>query len=176
MEKQIMELTRIKVTVHGTKPLLVHRFAEEESGKSRKKATEDSKTQAEKALYTNADGPYAPSSWFEGAMVKAGVNFSLRGKKTYKDLVKSAVVVTPEEIPLRNEWEVDSRPVVISGRIMRHRPKFKEWSAEFTVEITDPQLPANVLQDILKDAGQYCGVGDYRPKFGTFEIVEFKEI
>jgi len=173
-----MEETKIRVLVTGTKPLLVNRFAEEESGRSRKGAVKPALEQAEKALYVNANGPFVPYTWFEGAMIRAGVNFSFRGKKTFKDLCKSAVNVTPEEIPLfsNNGWIMDSRSVVIKGRIMRHRPKFMEWQAEFIINITDPQLPARVLLDILKDAGQFCGVGDYRPKFGTFEVSEFEEI
>jgi hypothetical protein len=173
-----MEETKVRVIVVGTKPLLVNRFAEEESGRSRKKAILPAKEQAEKALYANADGPFIPYSWFEGSMVRAGVNFSFRGKKTYKDLMKSAVNVFPEEIPLSSNdgWIMDSRSVVIKGRIMRHRPKFMEWQAEFFITITDPQLSSRVLLDILKDAGQFCGVGDYRPKFGTFEVVEFEEV
>lgn len=173
-----METTKVRVRVRNVRPLLMHRFRDEEAGKTtRKKAVEGPQAEAEKSLYANESGPYAPSTWFEGSMIKAAVNFAFRGKKTYKDLVKSAVEVSPLEIPLRSKgWEIDSRPVVIKGRIMRHRPKFPEWEAEFTIDITDPQLPPKVLLDILKDAGQYCGVGDFRPKFGTFEVVGFEEI
>jgi len=32
------------------------------------------------------------------------------------------------------------------------------------------------LRQILEKAGNFIGVGDFRPKFGRFEVVEFEPI
>ena len=50
-----------------------------------------------------------------------------RGKKTYKDLFKSAIIVQTEAIPHNlQKWEVDKRAVLVQKcRVMRHRPRFK---------------------------------------------------
>ena len=58
---------------------------------------------------------------------------------------------------------------------MRSRPIFKEWSCTFVFEIIDENLNYLVLKEILEAAGKYKGVGDFRPEFGRFEVVEFKK-
>jgi hypothetical protein len=36
-------------------------------------------------------------------------------------------------------------------------------------DLFTPQL----VYDILRDAGRYQGIGDFRPMFGTFEVLDF---
>ena len=33
-----------------------------------------------------------------------------------------------------------------------------------------------VVKEILEAAGKYKGVGDNRPEFGRFEVIEFKKL
>jgi len=42
---------------------------------------------------------------------------------------------------------------------------------------SDPTvIHADTLKRILVDAGRYCGLGDFRPEFGLFEVKEFKNV
>jgi len=175
-------MARINVTIKGVAPLLQHRYpGEKEDVKITKvRGVRDYSDEAEKALYRNERGEiYEPAEHILGAMIKAAVDFKItgRGKKTYKDLIKSAVVIDPEAIPHKKQkWIVDRRGVVVQrARIMRERPKFEDWELSFVIETLDEQLASSAVKDILDQAGK-VGIGDFRPRFGRFMVTEFKEI
>ena len=177
-------MIKYKVKVRGIAPLLFNRFPDEDNldGKSKAKSAQPTKAeQVEKSVYRLDNGDlYQPSEHFVGAMVKAGTVFKLEGKKTYKDVVKGGVFVDPMKIPhLKQDLKEDWRPVVnpsTRGRIMKGRGRLDEWELEFELVCIDPRATADVILEILKYAGSYTGVGDYRPRYGRFEIIESKEI
>jgi hypothetical protein len=45
----------------------------------------------------------------------------------------------------------------------------------FTINILEEQLPVEAVRKILEYAGRYVGIGDFRPRFGRFEVIEFQE-
>jgi len=174
-------MKELKIKIHGVAPLLQHQFhgtinetSKRKSGVSNLTAEEE----AEKAAYKNKNGYYEPSRHIEGCLIKAAANFRIpgRGRKTYKDLMKSAIIVDPEEIPLTpQEYEIFSAPVVISrSRIMRSRPKFNDWELEFKININDDQVKPELVKDILEHGGRNVGLGDWRPKYGRFEVTKFE--
>lgn len=178
-------MKKILVEITGIVPLLMHRFAEESAEDAVKINTGggvDYSKETVKSLYLLDDKKtlYQPSTHIEGAMLKASSNYKIvgRGKKTYKDLVKSAVLVSPDAIVHKNQnWTVDKRAVIIGrARIMRERPKLTEWGLEFELHLLDDQLKVEVVNQILIYAGQYVGIGDYRPKFGRFIVSKFEEV
>jgi len=123
-------------------------------------------------------------------MIKAAVSFKIKGRrgKTYKDLVKAAVYVDPDMIPLNVQipenptsnplkpFYVDIRPVIISrARVLRARGALtKGWELSFTISVIDDQLASTVLKEILDEAGRAIGIGDYRPRFGRFLTTRFE--
>lgn len=169
---------KINVKIKGTAPLLLHRFAPEESVSSRTKKVYVPEEEAEKACYRNEHGKvFIPSTHFKGAMIKSGVDFIYKGRKTYKEYIKSGIFIEENEIILTpQEYIVNSMPVVIArARILRSRPEFKDWKCEFSLEIADEALDYRIVKDILIAAGKYKGVGDFRPEYGRFEVVSFKK-
>lgn len=56
-------------------------------------------------------------------------------------------------------------------QILRTRPIFKTWSLEFTLSFLPNLLNAQQVRDVLVLAGQVAAFGDYRPRFGRFEVV-----
>jgi hypothetical protein len=127
-----------------------------------------------------------PGEHFFQSMVAAASGFQVQGqgKKTYKDPVKGNVFIEPEYIGLTDrvgraiyDYNIDSRPARIkNARINRNRPLIQEWMAEFDL-ITDEEIvPGAVINSILISAGQTKGVGDYRPRFGRFMVIQFKEV
>ena len=46
---------------------------------------------------------------------------------------------------------------------IRVRPRFDDWSAQGSVVVNDSQITEAVLTDIFNYAGQYKGLGDWRP-------------
>lgn len=185
----------IDVKVRGVAPLLQHNFpmpdlASMSKGGKVQTGSQDYTKEWQGYFYANGDGIYQPAAHFEGAMVKAAVNFKIQGKrgKTFKDLFRAAVFVTPEEIPfgipVPEELDTDGdkplyldmRPVVVNrARVVRIRPAFKSgWELEFVIEVIDDSVSPELTQDVLSLAGKTCGVGDFRPKFGRFSVVRFE--
>jgi len=151
-------------------------------------------------MYDHPDGYlYQPASHIEGALQKSAVSFKIKGRgtKTWKDPIKAYCYVTPDEIPLLYEngegfdrllvpdetlltnptdnLVVDIRPVKVQrARIARSRLMVKDWRLSFTIEVHDEQVRPDVLETILIEAGRAVGIGDYRPRYGRFEIVSFE--
>lgn len=176
-------MKKVKVTIKGIAPLLQNRFSVPEEDPTWKEHSgfKDYSEGVLKALYLDEKGVICqPGDHIWGSLVKAAVNFKIvgKGKKTYKDLIKSALFVHPDLIPHKEtKWEVDRRPVVIQrSRIVRERPRLDAWSLEFEIEIIDEQLPVDVIHKILEYAGQRVGIGDFRPRYGRFMVTEFKEL
>lgn len=186
----------VSVKVRGDAPLMQHRFpvpelADMTKGGTRQTGAKDYTQEWREYLYVSGEGyVFQPASHFEGAMVKAAVNFKITGKrgKTYKDLFQAAVFVTPEEIPhgIKNPESLttdgdsplylDMRPVIVNrARVVRIRPTFKPgWELEFDIEVIDDQIMPTLVQDVLTLAGKTVGIGDYRPKFGRFSVSRFE--
>jgi len=175
-------MAKVNATILGVAPLLQHRYPseKEETKITKTRGARDYSGEAELALYKDEAGKiYQPAEHILGALIKAAGDFKItgRGKKTYKDLIKSAVVIFPDAIPhKKTKWIVDRRPVVVQrARIMRERPRFDDWELNFIIETLDEQLPISALKEILDQAGK-VGIGDFRPRFGRFMVTEFKEI
>lgn len=177
---------KVDVTIKGISPLLQHRFLMEETEETKLVTGEKDYSQdAEKAVYRDSKGNiFQPGTHIEGALIKAGTDFKIKGRgtKTFKELMKSSVFVDPEEIPLIwegkriKDFEIDARPVVVQrNRIVRRRPRFDKWEMSFKLNVMSDQIPHDLLKEILEHAGMFKGIGDWRPKFGRFEVTKFEK-
>jgi hypothetical protein len=172
-------MTQLDVTIKGTRPLLMHSTAAMLKPKSNKvKSSEhDPVEEAKDCLYLNDAGKICvPSMAVLSAMRKAATQLKKAGagKKTLRDFVFSGLRIEPEMIELPDQkYEVDIRPVVVMrSRIMRARPIFKNWMLNFTVDIVDEMTwDAGTVRQVIEEAGKYNGLLDFRPLFGTFEVV-----
>ena len=177
---------KIEVEIEGIRPLLQNRFPEEgyeAASRTKKQVGVHPKDDPKQKLYMLTDGTvYQPAEHLLRSMTKAAVNYKIggRGRKTYKDIILSSVFITPEAIPHKiQKWVTDERSVVIKatrGRIIRRRPKFEKWNLAFTLDVQEEQIDAETIKRILDYAGQYVGIGDYRPRFGLFMVTRFEEI
>lgn len=59
------------------------------------------------------------------------------------------------------------------SKVMRTRPHFKNWTAKFKVSLNSDVANEGQLRRWVEDAGAYVGIGDWRPRHGRYEIVEF---
>lgn len=179
-------------------------FGEESKKASRRVVVDRGtpREQAEKVVYRDKEGHfYFPGTWIIGTITNAASNHKMKGsRKSAKYIIPAAVRVGELTVPLLNghsngngngdeavedallhelikDYEVDSRPVTIpstKGRIMRHRPRFDEWSARFSLIINNDLLPEEFVHQLLTEAGLQYGMGDYRPTYGTFRIVHWE--
>jgi hypothetical protein len=174
---------RIEVTIRGIAPLLMHRFEGNQGESTPKKSGTQYNNQedAKRALYTNKDGDIVqPGLNIESAMIQAAVNYKIpgQGKKTYKDAFRGGIFVEPRLIPHKiPKWEIDLQSVVVQrSRIMRARPRFDDWELEFQILNIDERITPAIIKSVLADAGKFIGMGDYRPRYGRFEVVRFEPI
>lgn len=185
----------IEVEIRGVTPLLIHRFTEqsEQRKNSRKVNIEqiDPREEAKKAAYINADGTfYFSAASIPGCMGNAGSNHKMRGsRKSLRFVVPSAVRMEADTVTILNgsgpakDFEVDARPVTIpatKGRVMRYRPRFNQWGAQFNILVNDDILDVDTVHQLLNEAGLTVGIGDFRPEkrgpFGTFRVTKFEEV
>lgn len=137
------------------------------------------------SLYHDSEiGPYLPAINIESCIADAA-KATRQGR-----LVKQALCVMTDKSPLEYDGPrdvaglygggssafVDMRGVNVNGKkVMRARPQFLKWAAEFDVSVMDDLLdPADVVR-IVEHAGRVIGIGTYRPRFGRFEIASVKE-
>lgn len=187
-------MKNVEVEIRGTTPLLIHRFSEsvEQESPTRRQIVQksDPREEATKVAYIAPNGSYYFNAFsIPASMGNAGANHKMRGsRKTLRFVVPSAVRVTSDVITILDgeeaakTFEVDSRPVTIpatKGRIMRHRPRFNNWGARFTLQLDDSQLSIENAHQLLVEAGHSFGIGDFRPEkrgpFGQFRVTRFQE-
>jgi hypothetical protein len=186
----------VAVNIRGISPLLQHAFgaAFENEDATRTQVIRHSapREQAEAVTYRDDDrNVYFPGASIARMLRESGTNHKLKGsRRSVKFVVPSAVLVPEDHIHIltkdgerREDFEVDSRPVTIpstKGRIMRHRPRWDDWTAEFSLEIDPSVLPVDLVHQLLEEGGRRVGIGDYRPEkggpFGRFEIVSWSVV
>jgi hypothetical protein len=57
------------------------------------------------------------------------------------------------------------------ARVLRTRPMFRQWELDFTVHYLPDILNDAQVREAMVTAGRIIGLGDYRPKFGRFDVV-----
>ena len=187
-------MIRIEVEIVGVTPLLIHRFGEQaEQGKQTRRVmveNRDPRAEAEQHAYIAKDGTYYFSAFsIPNCMSNAGSSHKMKGsRKTLRFVVPGAVRMMADTVTICNgsgkpakDFEVDSRPVTIpatKGRIMRHRPRFDNWSAKFELLVNDDLIAVETAHQLLTEAGMAVGIGDFRPEkrgpVGTFRVTRFE--
>lgn len=182
--------------IEGITGLIQHRFSEQAEGESGATTRLIGNTrgtpreEAEKVAYRYPNGElYHPGAAIARLLREAGANHKIKGsRRSVKFAVPSAVIVLEDTINLvhpdtsepLNDFEVDSRPVVIpatKGRVMRHRPRVDRWAMTFQLEIDDDLLPPDFVNQLLTEGGKKLGLGDFRPEkggpFGRFILTSW---
>jgi hypothetical protein len=178
----------IRITVDGIKPLLTHNPESMGGDTSAKRGSRvpEAEIEAENGVYRLPDGTCA----IKGEAFRASLLGAAGAWNAKRSTMKSHlahVVVVEELIPLQRrdgkpirDYVIDARRAIVQRQgIIRRRPRFDEWSATFSIEF-DPVLikSPEIIAEIMADAGNRMGVGDYRPQkngpFGRFCVRSFK--
>lgn len=182
MEKKIVE-----VEVKGTTPLLMNRFLDKSiDTKSKRRTGSQPELEIEDKLYLYDGRPHIPAVYFKNAITEASKQFKItgKGKSTFSKLAGSTVEVGPEFIPILpgkyEAFRISAVNPMTKGRMMVTRPRFNDWRAKFQIILNDEGLPLETMNEIIQHAGNYVGVGDWRPDkkgmFGKFMITSFQEV
>jgi hypothetical protein len=181
----------LPVEIVGSAPLILHngqtadplnkfaRALKEVSGK-RKKTEADFEEMARiefmSGLYMGPDGPVLPTRLLESAIIE-GARKSKLGKLAQAGMMIEKSARLDYEGP-RGSKELfeDERfrfavPVRVGqAKVIRTRPMFENWSAEFVVTFDAEILNGRDLLTAIRQAGMFCGVGDWRPRHGRFAL------
>lgn len=193
-EEPATATTTFRLSVVGTKPLLVHnaRMANPLDPYARALAalindkktskTDDGrlaiiKTEARGAIYETEDGLAGlPLDNIYSCILEAARTFR-RGADIERGLLYDPVVV-PILIDSRT-WKVeeylalpehiDYRPVRVQrSKTMRARPIFHNWAATCEFSLVGEIMDMRDLGPIIKRAGEFVGVCERHPRYGTF--------
>jgi hypothetical protein len=186
----------LKFKIKGIVPLLMHngqmknplnlyvKKLKEISGK-RKKTDSDflemSNIEFEAGLYFDKDGNiYIPDIMLESAIINGAKEDKLG--KTFKAAIsvashmylKNGKQYTKDQVLGNENYRFITDVKIGQSSVMRTRPRFDEWNGEFEVHYNNELVnKSNVINAVTK-CGRQVGIGDWRPRFGRFEVVEVK--
>lgn len=182
----------IDIRLDGVRPILMHnvRLANpldpytrrlKEITSKNKKTDEDlaviSWIEARGSAYETADGLLAIpaenvfSAIWEGAKgAKKGMQFK-RAVLPLTDLEPIYIHGETRSVDdYLNAGNIDVRPVKVQrNRVMRSRPIIEApWTVTHRFEMMTDEFDFDDLQAAIDRAGRLVGIGDFRPRFGTF--------
>ena len=180
-----------EVRLTGVAPLLMHnvrKLADPMSDISRAKKrltlkktakTDDDMMELQRldmvgSLYLGADGKLTIPGENIDAMICDMAKKYKKGK-----LIKSSVFCTtlefsfageqdPEKLVLDPKHRFFSMVRIKMARQMSVRPIFRSWSLKFRVDYLPGDLNREDIESFIKEAGLLVGLGDWRPRYGTF--------
>jgi hypothetical protein len=188
-----MSYSNLRFRITSVSPLVMHnsrlsnpldRFARQIKSISakRKKTEADIEEMARLewfgSLYLSKGEPCLPGEMLE-ACITRGAMANKRGKQAQAGIFCLGAFSLqydgprdPMELWKREEFRLMVGVKVGSARVMRTRPIFREWSAEIEVRYSPSLLNPEEVRQFLIAAGELEGLGDWRPRFGRFDVVQ----
>lgn len=134
------------------------------------------------AIYHDGNRPFLPDTMLHG-VIRDGAKNARKGRE-----ILSSVEIGETDIPLiysgptgvRELYDakfVDRRRVVVQrAGVLRVRPRFNQWSAEFSVYVDESVINPDAVKTALEYGGSRVGIGDFRPRFGRFIVTKWSEV
>jgi hypothetical protein len=191
-------MARFRITCKGTSPMLMHnaRLADPLDVVVKEIKTVSSKTRKTDAdhdsiaywefvggmYYAENVGPFLPAANLRKAFIE-GARKSKSGK-----LVEQGLFIDTLINPLAYEGPRDLDGLwkdktfvsrlcvkVQQARLMRTRPMFPNWAFDAICTYDPELLNFAQIKEFAQIAGNYIGVGDYRPLYGRF-LADLEEL
>lgn len=184
---------RLKFQVIGVSPLIMHngqlanplnpharqmkRITEK-----RKKTDADYEQLAKLAwfggLYLDDEKrPCIPGEVIEGTFIRMAKKLRL-GEQAKAGMISTGPWALEYDGPrdLEELWSDErfrlSAIVIVKGsRIVRTRPIFRQWALSFDIDFMPDELNQRGVIDMVHTMGRIVGFGDWRPKFGRFNVI-----
>jgi hypothetical protein len=178
---------RVEIKIKGTADLLFHRWSCEgvEAKSKAAKGSDIKKTDdIESYVYRCDDKTIGiPGEYLRGSILNAAKfkQDPRSPRKSAQDLYKAGIVSLTETASLGTKtWDKlhQCRVVIQRNAITRTRPCFlKGWEATFILMILLPEyISLEDLTQIINEAGRLVGVGDFRPTYGRFSVINIKKL
>lgn len=177
----------VETTIQGSSDFLYHRWNVEavaEKAAAKKGSLVKKTDDLESYVYRDSNGFLA----IPGAQIRAAIIHAAKyhqdprsPRKSAMDLFKAAIVpLTQFASTGQKEWDYEDKQRVTIQRnsITRTRPALKSgWTATFQLLVNLPEyVTPETLNEVLVQAGKFCGLGDCRPTYGRFQVVKFQLI
>lgn len=182
-------------TIQGKTPLLMHseRLAnpfdaltrELKALTGKRKKTEDDLLDIARVewlggLYSDDDGIFMPGYNVFSSLIGGGKLHKLG------TAIRRSAIIAEDRLALEyggtkgdhsklfdDKRFVDMRSVKVgTSKVMRCRPIFRDWKITFSVHYDESGLQRSDLDRCLQAAGTMIGLGDYRPRYGRFEVAQ----
>jgi hypothetical protein len=180
----------VHFTIEGVAPILFHAWSNTAVAAqiAAKKGSAAKKTDnIESYVYRDAGGDLIlPGVNLKGVVVdpRNGAAKYLQDprspRKSALDLFRAAIIVDDAALwnytgERAHTWDfLDERRVVVQrAGVTRVRPALATgWRAQFVVTVISPEYVSQpMLREVFTRGGSLVGVGDFRPQFGRFDIV-----
>lgn len=149
----------------------------------------EKRTWMEKGHYDENGIAYIPPMAFKGALAKAASMLSIpikgKGKATYTKHFVAGIMVTDalslgvKKADVKPQW-ISVSPQGKKGEmgVMRAFPHFEKWEGTIEVHVLDDTIPKDIFEQVLGEAGNFVGIGQFRPQnggyFGRFAVESIK--
>jgi hypothetical protein len=135
----------------------------------------------EAGLYLNAKRQVILPSRVLEAHISLAARKTKEGKQSLAGMfVDTDGLLNYEGGPLTVDELLDSEehrlvvPVRVGmARVIRTRPMFRNWSTTFKVSVLDELVTPSTLRAWIINGGNLIGIGDYRPRYGRYELRAF---
>jgi hypothetical protein len=172
------------IELEGVADFLFHRWnpeAVDEKAKAAKGSKAKKTDDIESYVYRNDDGELCiPGEYLRQSIIMAAKfrQDPRSPRKSAMDLFKAGVISLTKLASLGTEsWDYEDRRRVVIQRngVNRTRPAMKAgWKASFDMQINLPEyISSQMLLDTVGAAGRLIGLGDFRPSYGRFAVVNF---
>lgn len=182
----------MKTAVCKLKSLSPYNQSRQHFTEKKEKETHDAyenRTWKDKGHYDTEGNAYIPPMAFKGCIAEAAKMLSIsipgQGKSKYtKHFLRGVMVTDPLELGVSKD---DVEPQWLScdpqGRkggmgVLRAFPHYESWEGELQVHVLDDTITEEVFERVVKEAGSFVGIGQFRPAnggyFGRFEVESVK--
>jgi len=187
-----------EVTIKGMDSILFNRMADLSIPAPKKtkqsktdKAEDELKSWREKTYFDDDGMLYIPGENIHESMKEGAQYWGQRipgeGKKTYTDVVASAIICenlwlgihkdSERLIPFGKACNANPSKGKKSGaKVYKIRPLLRPWGGTFKMHVFDARLSLPVLRTIIAYAGAYRGLCDWRPVYGRYEVVKIERL
>lgn len=183
----------VKVKITGKSPLSFSKFVQEPKLEKESHSDYDLRTCRERLHYDLNEDVFIPPMMFKNALSAAakyrGEQIPGKGKSNYTKHFEAGIFVN-EPMPLgvkKDDVAIEALYVPSDGRrggttrVIKNFPKIEKWGGTVTVHILDEIITKDVFERHLADAGNFIGVGRFRPRqngyYGRFdaEVVSWED-
>ena len=186
-------IVKANISIEGTRTLIWNRFSEDRlDAKAKKSGTKgnDPNEWKKSVLMTKDNQLYVmPESIF--SCIKEGAKYTKNGRGTMQNIVTATlqiidnIVLTNRFLPLELTRNSDEevylyvrsvRNPATRGRNIRYRVATKPaWKVDFTIMWDSSLISEELVESIIIDSGNYCGLGDGRNiGMGRFTLNKFE--